>query len=81
LKALVQVAKIAARRPSFDGAIYGRDCIEGGIDGNGVRRQTDAATVGKVLEFGGERRQVDDDGLLPLVQAISQDEWLPRSQP
>ena len=48
---------------SFTAAI----ALEGAFDGNGVRRQTDAAQVGEFLELGGDRRLVDDDRLLPLV--------------
>jgi hypothetical protein len=46
------VSFTAATRPARDGA--------------GVRRQTDAPP-GELLELSGDRRRVDDDGLLPLV--------------
>jgi hypothetical protein len=74
LEGLVQVAEITACRHSFDGAIDRSHRLKGAIDGDLVRRQTDAAPIGELLELGGDRLRVDDDGLLPLVQPIGQNE-------
>jgi hypothetical protein len=39
-----------------------------------MRRQPDAASIGRLLELGGARGLIRDDGLLPFVQAVGQDE-------
>jgi hypothetical protein len=67
LEGAVKGLKLTGRTHLVDGFVDGRDGGKGPLDGNGVRRQADAAPIGELLKLGRDRQLVDDDGLLPLV--------------
>ena len=74
LEGAVEGLELAGRAHLVDCVVHGRDCGKGSIDGNGVRRQADAAPIGELLELGGNRGEIDDDCLLPFVKPIGEDE-------
>jgi hypothetical protein len=52
----VEGLEFSGRAHLIDGVIQSGDGRKGSIDGNGVRRQADAAQVGELLELGSGRR-------------------------
>jgi len=67
----IERLELAGRVHLIDCVVHGRDSGKRAFDGDGMRRQSDAAPIGELLELGGDRRRVNDDGLLPLVQTMA----------
>src|SRR5664279_3235935 len=59
---VVERLELPGRAHFVDGVVYGRYRGKRSIDGNGMRRQPDAASIGRLLELGGARGLIRDDG-------------------